>query len=171
MVIKVHRETLNTMQRFWQALTRKTVPFRTLAHTVRTLDDAIRQAERIYKCVAASCLGSNARQLHTSHVGMLLLLLQRSLIARASVRVAEWRCPDNPHTPWERLQTFRSHNSCICVCYICPPSLSCSTPTPTCRSVLQRHSGSFQIVRLYAKVSCYAVVCPSILMHIQCIEY
>jgi hypothetical protein len=63
MVIKVHRETLNTMQRFWQALTRKTVPFRTLAHTVRTLDDTIRQAERIYKCVTASCLGGSARQL------------------------------------------------------------------------------------------------------------
>jgi hypothetical protein len=49
MVLRVHRETLDIMQQFWQALMRKRVFVKKLADTVQALDLSIRQAERVYK--------------------------------------------------------------------------------------------------------------------------
>jgi hypothetical protein len=49
MALKVHRDALNCMQRFWHLLLHKRVQFRNLANTVQALDMSIRQAERVYK--------------------------------------------------------------------------------------------------------------------------
>jgi hypothetical protein len=49
MVLKVHRDTLNNIQRFWHVLMHKTVRFKTLADSVQAMDGSIRQADRVYK--------------------------------------------------------------------------------------------------------------------------
>jgi hypothetical protein len=48
-VLKVHRETLNNILRFWQCLTHKNIKFRTLASTVQAMDASIRHADQVYK--------------------------------------------------------------------------------------------------------------------------
>jgi hypothetical protein len=49
MVLKVHRDTLNNMQRFWQCLMHKKVQFRSLSGAVVAMDTSARRAEHTYK--------------------------------------------------------------------------------------------------------------------------
>jgi hypothetical protein len=49
LVLKVHRDTLNIIQKFWQSLLHKNIKFRALAGTVQAMDASTRQADRVYK--------------------------------------------------------------------------------------------------------------------------
>jgi hypothetical protein len=49
LAVKVHREALLAMRGFWEVLMHSEVQFRTLARCIKTMDQSIRAADRVYK--------------------------------------------------------------------------------------------------------------------------